>query len=185
MGLYEWQGSRDNNIVMDPDQGNRALYHIVRDERDPDSQRRYKALLKVENRQAAVSPDGFQWTVLDIDEIPSSGESHFCYDPFGEQFVATVKRSTVWGRSVWLVTSKDFETWEDHGCVLHADQVDWDNRLPRIRRAVEDPAYVSPPLVDEIDYIAETYHMAVLPYEGQYIGFVLIFNPAGAIPPRT
>jgi hypothetical protein len=183
LGLYEWKGSRDNNIVMDPDLGNRALYHIVRDERDPDPQRRYKALLKVQNRQAAVSSDGFQWTVLDIDEIPSSDESHFCYDPIGEQFVATVKRSTVWERSVWLVTSKDFETWEDHGCVLHADQVDWDNRLPRIRRAVEDPAYVSPPLVDEIDYIAETYHMAVLPYEGQYIGFVLMFNPAGAIPP--
>ena len=183
LGLYEWKGSTDNNIVMDPDLGNRALYHIVRDERDPDPQRRYKALLKVQNRQAAVSADGFQWTILDIDEIPSSDESHFCYDPIGEQFVATVKRSTVWGRSVWLVTSKDFETWEDHGCVLHADQIDWDNRLPRIRRALEDPNLLSPPLVDEIDYIAETYHMAVLPYEGQYIGFVLMFNPAGAIPP--
>ena len=160
-----------------------SAVEVVRDERDPDPQRRYKALLKNENRQPAMSPDGIRWDTHGIEEIKSSDESHFCYDPYGEQFVATVKRSTVWGRSVWLLTSKDFETWEDHGCVLHADQIDWDNRLPRIRRALEDPNLLSPPLVDEIDYIAETYHMAVLPYEGQYIGFVLMFNPAGAIPP--
>ena len=183
LGLYEWQGSKENNIIMDPTLPSRALYHMIRDERDPDPQRRYKALLKNENRQPAMSPDGIQWDTHGIPEIESSDESHFCYDPYGEQFVSTPKRSTVWGRSVWLLTSKDFETWEDHGCVLHADQIDWDNRLPRIRRALEDPDLLSPPLVDEIDYIAETYHMAVLPYEGQYIGFVLIFNPAGAIPP--
>ena len=155
LGLYEWQGSKQNNIIMDPKLPGRALYHMVRDERDPDPQRRYKALLKNENRQPAMSADGIQWDTHGIEEIKSSDESHFCYDPYGEQFVSTMKRSTVWGRSVWLLTSEDFETWEDHGCVLHADQIDWDNRLPRIRRALEDPNLLSSPLVDEIDYIAE------------------------------
>ena len=48
---------------------------------------------------------------------------------------------------------------------------------------MEDPRYLSPPIVDEENYIAETYNLAVLPYEGVYVGFVLVFNPAGAIPP--
>lgn len=66
---------------------------------------------------------------------------------------------------------------------MHADQVDWDNRMPRIRAVAEDPRYLSPPLIDEADYIAETYQMACLPYQGIYVGLVGIFNPAGAIPP--
>jgi hypothetical protein len=66
---------------------------------------------------------------------------------------------------------------------MHADQVDWDNRLPRIRAVAADPAYLAPPLVDEADYIAETYNMAVMPHEGLYVGLVNIFDPAGAIPP--
>jgi hypothetical protein len=37
--------------------------------------------------------------------------------------------------------------------------------------------------VDGVDYLAEIYQMPVCKYEGIYIGFPMIFNPAGAIPP--
>lgn len=183
LGLHEWRGSKDNNVAFDPAGGHRGLYHCLRDERDPDPGRRYKGLLSVSGRAPVVSPDGFEWRPVEGAEIPSSDESNFFYDPFGRQYVAIVKRGTVWGRSMAMATSQDFEHWQDHGIVMHADHVDWDNRMPRIRALCEGPDYLSPPLVDEADYIAETYNMAVMPYEGIYVGLVNIFNPAGAIPP--
>jgi len=183
LGLHEWRGSRHNNVAMDPELGSRALYHIIRDERDPDPARRYKGLLGNQDRRPAVSPDGFNWTALDVPPIPSSDESHFFYDEIGERFVALVKHGTVWGRSVFLATSRDFDEWEHCGIVLHADATDGDNCRQRIRAVAEDPAYLSPPLIDEEEHLAQTYQMAAMPYEGLYVGFPLIFNPAGAIPP--
>lgn len=185
LGLYEWKGSKDNNIAIDPQRGDRGLYHAIRDENDPDPTRRYKGMFaaKGSGRKPVVSPDAFTWTELDVPEIPSSDESHFFYDEWGKQYVALVKHATVWGRSVFLITSTDFKEWKSHGIVMHADDTDWDNRSKRIRAIVQDPRYLSPPILDEEDYIAEVYCMAVLQYEGIYIGLVNLFNPAGAIPP--
>ena len=56
LGLYEWRGSRDNNIAVDP--AGTTLTQIVRDERDEDPARRYKGLFTVSGiaRYPAVSP---------------------------------------------------------------------------------------------------------------------------------
>ena len=78
LGLYEWNGSKDNNIACDPTKP--RIYHIIRDEGDPDMQRRYKALFSSSDRYLGTSPDGFDWTMLDVPPIPSSDESHFTYD---------------------------------------------------------------------------------------------------------
>ena len=59
LGLYEWEGSKDNNIACPPGRGEDRLYHVLRDEGDPDPQRRYKGLLGVSGRRPAFSPDGF------------------------------------------------------------------------------------------------------------------------------
>lgn len=183
LGLYEWRGSKDNNIACDPEAGHRSLYHIIRDEQDEDPQRRYKGLFNSSNRTPAISPDGFDWTELDVPEIPSSDESHFTWDEQSEQYLAMVKKGTEWGRSVWLSTSKDFIHWTEPKLTLRSDEVDKENRKCRIQQVVEGPAYLSPPLVDDGDYIGEVYQMAVMPYEGIYVGFPGLFNPAGAIPP--
>lgn len=183
LGLYEWNGSRDNNVAMDPQAGHRALYHCIRDEHESDPARRYKALMGHANRKPMVSADGFAWKPVEVADIPSSDESHFFYDPTQQRFVGMVKRGTVWGRSVFYVSTADFIEWQEHGIVLHADDIDWANRLPRVLAAAADARFLSPPLIDEQDYIAETYQMAVMPYEGIYVGFPGIFNPAGAIPP--
>jgi len=183
LGRYEWKGSKDNNVAIDPADGHRSLYHIIRDEDESDPSKRYKALFGTHDRKPMVSPDGFTWSPVHVADMPSSDESHFFFDETTRSYVALVKRGTVWGRSVFLETSKDFVNWHNHGVVMHADQVDWDNRSHRIRQVVEDERFLSPPLVDEENYIAETYQMAAMPYEGIYIGFVGIFNPAGAIPP--
>ena len=181
LGLYAWEGSKDNNIACDP--AGPGMYHIVRDERDPDPGRRYKALFSSSDRRAGVSPDGFHWTMLDSIAIPSQDESQFTWDPYTEQYLALVKQQTEWGRSVWLSTSKDFTTFTDPVLIFHSDEIDRENRRQRVRKIIEDPAYITPPLLDDIDYIAEIYNMAVLPYQGLYIGFPTVFNPVGAIPP--
>ncbi len=190
LGRYEWNGSRDNNIADDPEAGERQrLTHVIRDAADPDPRRRYKALftrravINASSRFLATSPDGFDWTLLDRPPIPSSDECHFTYDEFGAQYLAMVKHGTEWGRSVFLSTSKDFEQFTDPQLIFHSDEIDRENCRRRVRKVVENPAYITPPIVDEMDYIAEVYQMAVMPYEGCYFGFPGLFNPFGAIPP--
>ncbi len=181
LGLYEWNGSKDNNIACDPSKP--RIYHIIRDENDLDPDRRYKGLFNSHNRYLATSPDGFDWTMLDVPPIPSADESHFTYDEISGQFIAMVKHSTKWGRSVWLSTSKDFAHFSKPELIFHTDEIDRENRRQRVKKVVEDPSYFTPPISDDEDYIAEAYHMAVMPYQGFYIGFPRIFNPIGAVPP--
>ena len=181
LGLHEWRGSKANNIALAP--GEEFAGHIIRDETDADPQRRYKALFSTSGRKPAVSADGFHWTMLDVPPIPSQDTSSFTYDEIGGQYIATVKHGTKWGRSVWLSTSKDFGHFSEPELILHADDVDWENCRRRVREIIENPAFLTPPVVDDVDYCAELYKMATMPYEGIYIGFPLIFNPFGAIPP--
>ena len=194
LGLYEWNGSKDNNIANDPEgDQDKRLYHIIRDETDPDPQRRYKGLFSASDRYLGTSPDGFNWTMLDVPPIPGSDESHFTFDEISGQYIAMVKQGTEWGRSVFLATSTDFDHFTDPELVFHTDKIDWENRKTRVREIIENPAYITPATVDDLDYLhtreidgvtpAESYHMAVMPYEGFYIGFVLIFNVFGANPP--
>ena len=178
LGLYEWNGSKANNIAGDP--ATRRLYHILRDEREADPQRRYKGLFDSRDRWLGVSPDGFNWDMLDLPPVPSQDESHFIYDEYTEQYLAFVKHSTEWGRSVWLATSTDFESFSAPKLVFHTDEVDNQNRLERIQQAIDDPDYLTPPVVAAADYsVAQCYQMAVLPYEGIYVGFPALYNPAG------
>ena len=183
LGLHEWNGSRDNNIV--PNDDGLTLYHVLRDEREDDPQRRYKALFsdRGSGRLPAVSPDGLRWTMLDVPPIPADDTSRLTYDELGERFVATVKLSTKWGRSAWLSTSDDFNDWTEPELIFHSDEIDANNCRRRIKRIVEDPAYLSPPIVDRVGYPAEVYEMSVMPYEGLYVAFPVLFNPAGALPP--
>ena len=183
LGLYERQGSKDNNIACDPADGHRTLYHIIRDERDSHPTRRYKGLFGSKDRVRKVSPDGFDWTAVDAPPIPSQDESHFTFDEQSGRYLALVKHGTDWGRSVWLATSPDFIDWTEPELIFHSDEIDRANRARRIQAVIENPDYLSPPLVDDTDYIAQVYQMPVMPYEGIYIGFPVLFNPAGAIPP--
>ena len=178
LGLFEIDGSRDNNVSGDPDA--RRLYHILRDDRDEDPARRYKGLFDSRDRWLGTSPDGFDWTMLDVSPIPSQDESHFIYDEYTEQFLAFVKQPTGWGRSVYLATSTDFERFSFPRLVFNTDEIDNDNRMERIRCAVDGAGYLTPPVIAPREYsVAQCYQMAVMPYEGLYVGFPVIYNPAG------
>ena len=160
--------------------------HAVRDERDPDPKRRYKGLLSSGHNNdlcPAISADGIEWHRFDVPPIPSFDEHQFTYDPYTDQYLALVKHQTEWGRSVFLATSKDGEHYTDPELIFHTDEIDWENCRKRVREHLANPAYIKPVFIDDEDYIAEAYHMAVMPYEGLYVGFPLILNPIGADPP--
>ena len=183
LGLYEWNGSKVNNIAFDSADWN--LSHVFRDEGDPNPQRRYKALFSDAahlNRHPGFSPDGFEWTYPDVLPIPSQDTSQLAHDRFANRYLATVKHRTQWGRSAWLVESADFVNWTDPKLVMHSDEIDQENRRRRIQDVVDDPACLSPPAVDGREYLAELYELALMPYEGLYVGFPLIFDPSGADP---
>ena len=155
------------------------MYHILRDEIGRDSSKRYKGFFGSRDRKIGFSPDGLKWEFPDIPMIPSYDESHLTYDEQSEQFIASVKLHTEWGRSVYLSTSKDFMEWSDPKLIFHADEIDNENRIKRIQFAVDHPEYLAPPVIEDRGYTAQVYQMAIMPYQGIYIGFPLIFNPAG------
>ena len=64
LGLYEWRGSRHNNISSYPD--GRRLYHVIRDENEENPERLYKGLFDFRDRWIGFSPDGFTWVMPDI-----------------------------------------------------------------------------------------------------------------------
>ena len=181
VGLYEWNGSRSNNVAFDSDDAN--LCHVIRDEGEPDPRRRYKGLFSDGDhmdRYPGLSADGFQWEISHGPPIPSHDTSTLVHDAIASRFLAIVKHRTEWGRSAFLSTSPDFDQWTDPELVLHTDEIDQENRKRRIWAVVDDPAYLSPPVVDGREYLAQLYMMPVLPYEGLYVGFPLLFNPSGA-----
>ena len=67
--------------------------------------------------------------------------------------------------------------------LIKADETDWDNARQRVAQLRGDPSMYKPPVVDDEDFFAEIYNMAVMPYAGLYLGFATVFNPIGAIPP--
>ncbi len=181
VGLYEWNGSRSNNVAFDS--GMMNLCHVIRDQAEADPRRRYKGLFSDSDnmdRYPGVSADGFMWEISQGPPIPSQDTSSLVYDDIGNRYLAIVKHRTEWGRSAFLSTSPDCGDWTDPELVLHTDEIDRENRKRRIQAVVDDPAYLSPPVVDGRDYLAQLYMMPVLPYEGLYVGFPLLFNPSGA-----
>ena len=181
LGLYEFNGAKNMpyDLPGGPTIKGRYMYHILRDEIGRDSSKRYKGFFGSRDRKIGFSPDGLKWEFPDIPTIPSYDESHLTYDEQSEQFIASVKLHTEWGRSVYLSTSKDFMEWSDPKLIFHADEIDNENRIKRIQFAVDHPEYLAPPVIEDKGYTAQVYQMAIMPYQGIYIGFPLIFNPAG------
>jgi len=181
LGLYEFNGAKNMpyDLPGGPTIKGRYMYHILRDEIGRDSSKRYKGFFGSRDRKIGFSPDGLKWEFPDIPMIPSYDESHLTYDEQSEQFIASVKLHTEWGRSVYLSTSKDFMEWSDPKLIFHADEIDNENRIKRIQFAVDHPEYLAPPVIEDKGYTAQVYQMAIMPYQGIYIGFPLIFNPAG------
>ena len=85
---FDWRDGAAPNIAYDPEEGHRALYHVLRDEAEANPARRYKGMLGQQGRKLVTSPDGFAWSPVETEPLASSDESHFCYDPFGKRYLA-------------------------------------------------------------------------------------------------
>ena len=186
----EWQTESDGRYAGAAPYSDRAFYmsddrhldHFLREEADPDPARRYKALFSNRrhcDRHPGFSPDGREWTMPDVSPIPSNDTSEVFIDDISGRYVATVKHRTEWGRSAWLSTSDDFVDWTLPRLIMHTDEIDRENRAKRIQKVVDDPDYLTPGSVDDTPYNAEVYVLPIMPYEGIYVGFPLIFNPSG------
>ncbi len=115
---------------------NLRIEHAVYDPLDPDPARRFKASLL--NEGFAVSPDGVEWTKLDVPAVPSSDEGNISYDPQEGPFIHSVKRGGPFGRSIAIATSRDFKTWSDFGVVFHADELDQELGTGNIKARAAD-----------------------------------------------
>ena len=155
--------------------------HAVHDPHDADPARRYKAALL--NEGFAVSPDGIQWTKLDVPSIPSSDEGNFSYDPREGLFIHSVKRGGPFGRAVAIATSRDFKTWHDYGVVFHADELDQEIGRKRIAERLKNPTLKQTEYDTPEHYSVQIYNMGVFHYEGLYIGLPSIYHHTGKAPP--
>ena len=203
-------GSTANNrfFVVDPKLRWTAnkMMDVIDDPSDPDPQRRYKGLLGASGREPVVSPDGVRWNKIGAKKIRSSDTSMLIRDEQGDRYLAIFKNGTKFGRSAAIAFSKDFKTWTQPRTTFHTDQRDQEIALDRIQKRLADPNMQNPlfndphpktgwtppgfdPTIGKSKiptWRAETYKLAVFPYEGVYIGMPQIYYPTGpALPARN
>jgi len=153
---------------------------VVYDPHDPDPARRYKA--PVLNEGFAVSPDGVQWTKLDLPKVESSDEGNFSFDATDRLFIHTVKRRGPNGRSLAIATSRNFRTWQDLGVVFHADDEDQKRGRAAIEARAADATLHQTRYRDPAAYNVDVYNMGVFRYEGLYIGLPAMYHATGPVP---
>ena len=182
LGLREHEGSKQNNMVVVEEDPEAFIQHVIL---DPNArpERRYKGLTGWRNRRPLVSSDGLVFHLLDVPAIPSQDESHLNYDEKEQRYIATVKQRGPFGRSVYLSTSSDFESWTPPMLIFHADGLDQELGRRRIREHLANPKLYTPLINKPDEYNVEIYNMPVFPYEGTYIGLPNFFESSGRTPP--
>lgn len=141
LGLVEWQGSRENNIVT---RGQRGAYlSPFRDDRPGvPAEHRYKSLAG-NPPYAMASPDGIHWSALrDRPVLPRPRFGIALWDSQRKEFLAYVrawrpgKRGVRW-RNIALATSSDFLNWSEPRLLDFGAAPDthlyWNTALPYFR----------------------------------------------------
>ena len=131
LGLVEFEGSKANNILWRGVEGDKDLLWgphgagIFKDLRDPDPERRYKALLKSKILSVAYSKDGIHWgDAIACPEADSAGDTHnnaFWAPTLGKYVGITRqwgKQDGTYVRQVAQTSSVDFENWQKTEIVM-------------------------------------------------------------------
>jgi hypothetical protein len=175
-----WRGTpigKENNIIPS---AKGLLQGPIYDPHDPDPRRRFKGLRYGEGKlRSMASADFLRWEALAVPSLPSQDESHLTYDADQRLFIAAVKRQGPYGRSWHLITSPDFEHWQEHGLIFHADQVDQENGKARLRRFFDDPAYLKPIFNRPEEWRTDVYNFPIFPYEGLYLATPVMHHWSG------
>jgi hypothetical protein len=184
VGEIEYRGSRDNNFVSVVMGGKRHRCEcIVRDETDPDPNRRYKTftpnVFRVDKGGYAVSPDGIHWTEVSSPGIYAGDEWNLTFDEKEHLFLQYLKRGGKHGRSIWLTTSKDFENWTEPERIFEADDLDQELGIERIKARIADPKMKKQVYNDPDDYNIDVYNMSPFRYESVYLGTPAMYHAVG------
>ena len=184
VGLIEYRGSKENNYVHHWMGGKlHRVDCIIRDDTDPDPTRRYKTAVPDVFRQkvggTAVSPDGIHWTEISSPGIYAGDEWNLTFDEKEHLFLQYLKRGGKHGRSIWLTTSKDFETWTEPELIFEADDLDQELGKQRIAVRVADPSMKKHVYNDPNDYNIDVYHMSPFRYESVYLGMPAMYHATG------
>ena len=156
LGIVEYDGTRANNILWRGGENAAARggphgSGILRDPRDPDPTRRYKAFFKSKVLSVASSPDGVNWSRDAVRPVGnSSGDTHnnaFWAPTLGRYVGITREWAKPFGRQVARTSSADFLDWE----------------TPRI-------------VLEGLDENEQTYAMPVFFHAGVYIGLLAIHD---------
>ena len=120
LGIIEYQGSKENNIVLHEHEGIRGTpsYWVEKDYADPDPERRYKMMLQswdFRGRAAhmASSPDGINWTSSGYGNRvgPFDSQNIFFWDDRIGSFVGYFRSHEGGLRSISRATSPDGYHW--------------------------------------------------------------------------
>ncbi len=120
LGIMEFDGSKDNNIVWRGPGGNMAPFKDANPDAKDDE--RYKAVVRTRDLLALVSPDGLNWRPAQEDPVSTDGPfdsfNVAFWDPWREEYVAYTRGvagtgGTFFGGVRWIrrTTSKDFRNW--------------------------------------------------------------------------
>ncbi len=189
LGLFEYGGldwagrplGTANNILPT---AKGMLQGPIHDAADPDPGRRFKGMRNEGGRlQAAVSADCLTWRDLEGAAVPSFDEAHLTHDAARGLFIATPKRHGPYGRSFALSTSRDFDTWTEPELIFHADQQDQESGFGRVRRFLDDPAYLAPVFNRPEEWRTDVYNFPLFPYEGLYLALPVMHHWIGKHPP--
>ena len=145
LGLVEFEGSKQNNIVWRGPHG----AGVFKDLRDPDPARRYKAFFRGAKMSVAFSADGIHWgAAVSCPEIDVAGDTHnnALWAPTLGKYVGITRTWGEQGRQVARTESNDFLKWTKAKVVLEG-----------------------------LDKGLQTYAMPAFFHGGVYLGLVAIF----------
>jgi hypothetical protein len=213
-------GSKSNNIIdlgyapKDPatisDANDEQSLVIIRDDLDPDTNRRYKAVVLREPERTMrllFSSDGLRWTWSGNTLFTNSDCYRLLHDTLTGRYVFFGKVVDGDGhRNVTMATSIDFKTWSANPLYFEADATDqtlgntrkaqftfdvdgdpvYNQTLGNTRKAqwLSDTNRVQPTYINEQAW-TDIYNMPAFIYEGLYLALPCIDDWTGSSPTKT
>ncbi|MFV2069607.1 MAG: hypothetical protein ACC645_21795 [Pirellulales bacterium] len=120
LDLVEFEGSKENNIVMPGWSQTTILY----DPRDPDPSRRYKGVLRMNGTRGFLSPDGLHWRDAGILLDQAYDGTTVQWNPITRKWIAMVKIFHDGKRARGYAESDDFFHWTDTYYMFTTDERD-------------------------------------------------------------
>ena len=182
IGLFEYKGSRSNNIVIAED-----MQSVIPSPDGSDPQRRYQMIYTITNKEFGgygfcFSPDGVNWTVYPEPHFDKEADvAPTIFDELTGRYVSFMKVNRKVGRwirrLVGISFSDDFVRWSKPQIILAPDEKDDEMADARIVAASDLLLYDNP-----WEHRTEFYSMAGFPYEGLYLGLLWVFSASGPTP---